>query len=354
MIRQRLACFDTLRARLSSFPGQRVHSPPCTSLPVRQKRIIDMAAAIAVVSSLVDHWSPLESIKALIRHLYYLPDYSRDRADILSVASLALLGGTVLAQNTSQPFLGVVPRPSEYTIGNRIICLSDSLRVRYDGGHFPGHLVRAADTLTMVLNTTTHRYLSVERGAEFFANGLGCQSYIDELVLSVTSGTGGTYPLQSVLNDSSQPVEVRPDLERYSLSLGTGNKAMLTSNSALGLFRGLSTFGQLFYRHEEKLYAPFGPYEIHDRPSFGWRAVLLDTSRHFFPIEVLKRQLDIMTMVKLNVLHWLVGQQCRTVRLTAGTSPIPIRGHYTSMLIPSYLRRHTGPARCTPRPTSES
>lgn len=257
-------------------------------------------------SSLFADWSPLRSMHSyLVAYIQDLFEYWQVQVKMLPHASLLVLGGATLAQNTtSPPFIGVVPRPAEYTVGNNTVCLSKSFRVTYEGNGFPSDLTAARDTLVKVLNATTHRYLSVERGAEFFAEGRGCQSYVDEIVLSAASSTAASTNLSSIFEDATQPIELRSELERYSLYLGTNNTATLSSDSALGLFRGLATFGQLFYKHEDKLYAPFGPYDIHDKPAFGWRAVLLDTSRHYFSTDVLKRQLDIMALFKLNVFHW--------------------------------------------------
>jgi len=43
--------------------------------------------------------------------------------------------------------------------------------------------------------------------------------------------------------------------------------------------------------------------QIRDRPRFAWRGLLIDVSRHWMPMEVIMRELDGMTLVKLNVLH---------------------------------------------------
>jgi hexosaminidase len=43
---------------------------------------------------------------------------------------------------------------------------------------------------------------------------------------------------------------------------------------------------------------------IKDRPRFPWRGLLIDVGRHFIPLDVLKRNLDGMAAVKMNVLHW--------------------------------------------------
>ena len=49
---------------------------------------------------------------------------------------------------------------------------------------------------------------------------------------------------------------------------------------------------------------------ITDHPRFGWRGLMLDTARHFFPVEDIKRFLDHMAVHKFNVFHWhLVDDQ---------------------------------------------
>ncbi len=44
--------------------------------------------------------------------------------------------------------------------------------------------------------------------------------------------------------------------------------------------------------------------EINDKPSYKWRGLQLDESRHFFGKDEVKRLLDFMFMMKLNVFHW--------------------------------------------------
>ena len=89
--------------------------------------------------------------------------------------------------------------------------------------------------------------------------------------------------------------------ESYRLDVGPAG-VVLSVPEAAGALRGLATLFQLV--------AP-GPngFEIRgasveDRPRFPWRGLLLDSSRHFLPVSVVKRTLDAMEVVKLNVLHW--------------------------------------------------
>ena len=48
--------------------------------------------------------------------------------------------------------------------------------------------------------------------------------------------------------------------------------------------------------------------EIRDVPRFPWRGLLIDPGRHFLSIDVMKRNLDAMAAVKLNVLHWHLSE----------------------------------------------
>ncbi len=43
--------------------------------------------------------------------------------------------------------------------------------------------------------------------------------------------------------------------------------------------------------------------DITDSPAYAWRGVMLDVSRHFFPIEFLRKQVDVLARYKINRLH---------------------------------------------------
>lgn len=43
---------------------------------------------------------------------------------------------------------------------------------------------------------------------------------------------------------------------------------------------------------------------IYDAPRFRHRGLLIDTARHFLPLHIIKSQLEAMSIVKINVLHW--------------------------------------------------
>src|SRR5437660_633973 len=89
--------------------------------------------------------------------------------------------------------------------------------------------------------------------------------------------------------------------ESYQLTV-TDSGAQITAPTTLGALHGLQTFLQLVTITSSGFAAP--AVTIKDQPRFPWRGTLIDVSRHFIPIDVLKRNLDGMAAVKMNVLHW--------------------------------------------------
>src|SRR5579862_1785692 len=89
--------------------------------------------------------------------------------------------------------------------------------------------------------------------------------------------------------------------ESYELTVNDSS-AQLSAPTPLGLLHGLQTFLQLVQITPTGFVVP--AVTIKDQPRFPWRGMLIDVSRHFIPLDVLKRNLDGMAAVKMNVLHW--------------------------------------------------
>ena len=93
--------------------------------------------------------------------------------------------------------------------------------------------------------------------------------------------------------------------ESYSLKV-TPQQAALKAATVVGALRGLETFLQLVERDSGGSYLLLA--DITDKPRFAWRGLLIDVCRHWQPVEVIKRNLDAMAAVKLNVLHWHLSE----------------------------------------------
>ncbi len=96
-----------------------------------------------------------------------------------------------------------------------------------------------------------------------------------------------------------QVQSVRED-ESYELEV-TQQQARLTAPTPVGLMRGIETFLQLVELDAQGFGAP--AVRITDHPRFPWRGLMIDVCRHWMPADVIKRNIDAMAAVKLNVLH---------------------------------------------------
>jgi hexosaminidase len=251
-----------------------------------------------------------------------------------------------------------LPASSSTGKGDTPLCLSPDFTISFDESlgveRMPGDLVDATRRTERNIRESRHAYLSPTGGKEFFNRGLtnaskvesGCRNVLTTLVLSLDLTEAEDDPeIASIFSLAIAPVESRPALEAYHLFVPLNGQAVLTSKTALGLFRGLTTFEQQWYhlplqylpraaggqsvgvagsrRTDEvsqhplastgqfdvedlgtpasqamekgRIYAPFAPYEISDKPAFGWRAVLLDTSRHFFSIQSILKVSNALT-----------------------------------------------------------
>jgi hexosaminidase len=100
---------------------------------------------------------------------------------------------------------------------------------------------------------------------------------------------------------AGQNVPALDENESYRLEV-SDKQAQLTAPTVIGVLRGLETFLQLLESDRNGYYLP--AVRIQDQPRFAWRGLLIDIGRHYQPPEVLKRNLDAMAAVKLNVFHW--------------------------------------------------
>ena len=93
--------------------------------------------------------------------------------------------------------------------------------------------------------------------------------------------------------------------ESYVLDVSDSG-VKLSAPNALGVIHGLQTLLQLVAPSAQGFAAP--AVHIEDAPRFPWRGLLLDPCRHWMPVEVVKRTLDGMEAVKMNVLHFHLSE----------------------------------------------
>ena len=97
--------------------------------------------------------------------------------------------------------------------------------------------------------------------------------------------------------------------EGYELTVAP-DAITIRAPEAAGLFYGVQTLRQLLPPDfEDRGNGSARVWEvpavaITDKPRFAWRGLMLDVARHFFPISVVKKYIDLLAYHKMNVLHW--------------------------------------------------
>jgi len=137
---------------------------------------------------------------------------------------------------------------------------------------------------------------SLDREVQRFQTQLSRQTGIP---FRPKSGAAPTFEINAARG--RETVQKLGEDESYELVV-TDSGAKLTAPTSLGILRGLQTFLQLVEITPAGFAAP--AVTIKDQPRFPWRGTLIDVSRHFIPLDVLKRNVDGMAAVKMNVLHW--------------------------------------------------
>ncbi|MEQ1922271.1 MAG: beta-N-acetylhexosaminidase [Pyrinomonadaceae bacterium] len=103
----------------------------------------------------------------------------------------------------------------------------------------------------------------------------------------IISNVGGDI----VMNNGAYRLKVSPE------------RVKIEAYSASGRYYGLQSFIQLHTKSGTSS-ATFEATEIDDFPRFQYRGMHLDVSRHFMPVEFVKKYIDLMSQYKFNTFHW--------------------------------------------------
>lgn len=96
--------------------------------------------------------------------------------------------------------------------------------------------------------------------------------------------------------------------EGYKLRVSRDGVMMASSTNA-GLFYAFQSLRQLlppeiYGTKKASVEWKMAGVEIEDHPRFSYRGAMLDTARHFFPKDYVKKFIDTMAVHKLNTFHW--------------------------------------------------
>lgn len=91
--------------------------------------------------------------------------------------------------------------------------------------------------------------------------------------------------------------------EGYSIVVNSKG-VVIKGATAQGVFYGVQTLRKSLPITTVAGSIELAPVVIDDAPRFGYRGMMLDCARHFFPLEFVKRYIDLLAMHNMNVFHW--------------------------------------------------
>ena len=149
---------------------------------------------------------------------------------------------------------------------------------------------------------TGHTEARLDRAVQRFLRQLGRQTAFPVLAKASTSAKS-TFLIHT--DRAGKEIQELGEDESYVLEV-TMDGAKLSAPTPLGAMHGLQTFLQLVKVSSDGFAAP--AVTIQDKPRFAWRGLMIDVSRHFIPLDILKRNLDGLEAVKMNVFHWHLSE----------------------------------------------
>ena len=194
-------------------------------------------------------------------------------------AQTQLVQANLVQTNNDRPTLPLMPWPSE---------------VHLQTGELP-----IQQTFTVALQGDGAADPRVEESTKRFLYRLFRETGVP---VGQTIALSSSNPTLIIDVQHSKPgIQKLSDDESYNLAI-TPTKATLVAKEPLGAIRGFETFLQLV-RIGQGADFSVPAVEINDRPRFPWRGLSLDVARHFLTVNDVKRTLDGLSAVKMNVLH---------------------------------------------------
>ncbi|KAK0201564.1 beta-hexosaminidase [Desarmillaria ectypa] len=218
------------------------------------------------------------------------------------------------------------PLPQSISTGSTHLRLSPSFDITLSGiDSPPADLNDAISRTKQYLYNDKLQRLVEGRGAND-AGAITSAASLERLILVFQGSEVSSISKEAV-------AELGSRVESYTLTIpADGSDATVTANSTLGLFRGLTTFNQLWYDWEDTVYTPEAPVDITDAPAYPYRGLMLDTARNFFPVSDLKRTLDAMSWVKMSTFHWHVTDSQSFPLEVTELPDLSIKGAYSSSM----------------------
>jgi hexosaminidase len=195
---------------------------------------------------------------------------------IILILVIAIFHQYLFSQDTLQEKYNLMPWPQQINENNTPFKIDEKLTISIAGKDFKKRVANASVQFLRRLANRTGVFINT-----------GFPIKQEKASIKISFDTVSNLTIES---DETYSLEVKE------------NSVLIKAKTDVGALRGLETLLQLVNFNQNGYY--FEGVAIKDSPRFVWRGLMIDAARHFQPMSVLKRNLNAMASVKLNVFHW--------------------------------------------------
>jgi len=197
-----------------------------------------------------------------------------NRKNLIIALTIFLFAFSSAESKNNTPLISIIPKPENISIGKG--SFEFSRRTKIWTGKSSPELQKLGNLISAAVNNSSGWRISA---AQMKAGNLP-----PNLVLL------------KILKDSLPEGSYRLDI--------TQKRITLTAGSGSGLFYAVQSLLQMMPVNPGHKNFRVPCLTITDRPRFQWRGVHLDVCRHIFPVEFIRKYIDLLAMYKMNVFHW--------------------------------------------------
>ncbi|KAF7116107.1 hypothetical protein RHSIM_RhsimUnG0038300 [Rhododendron simsii] len=200
--------------------------------------------------------------------------------------------------------LNIWPMPHSVSYGHQVLYMSKDFELRTEGSKYPDASGILKDGFSRFLYVICASHV-VDGNISDSQQSLVLQG-INVLISSADDelqyGIDESYKLS--IASSGDPVYAHLEVSFQLLHFRwftQSHNYILQAQTVYGALHGLQTFSQLcqFNFHTRLIEVRQTPWDISDQPRFPYRGLLIDTSRHYLPLPIIKKVVDSMTYTKL-------------------------------------------------------
>ncbi len=191
----------------------------------------------------------------------------------VALPALCILTGCAKPQEVTS--YSVVPMPREIKLTEtKPFCLNGKTAVVYPAGNS-----------------------LLKRNAEFLSEYISQSLNFTPSVQELKEGKTAKHAIVLALNSDI------PNKEGYRLSV-TEKSVVIEGQTEQGVFYGIQTLRKSLPAIAESKSILLSSAMVNDEPRFTYRGMHLDVCRHFFPVEFVKKYIDLLALHNMNTFHW--------------------------------------------------